>query len=254
VKGALKRQFSFARIEDWRLEIGMIAAIIVFPRFAHRRETAMPIQFYELHIEFARMHVRSVPLERVLESLGDAVTECGRIIDRAKASGSEEYVDIVVDDESDVVESLVGAAFVAAQAQISGVVSSIKRLIARAEKDGRVLTSTDGTKRGMMCHASAMIGTPPFSRIQVIDEMANFFKHHDEWTVPWSSLDKKQRPTAEIVKAIGGSEGSTGNLRLGLEALGIDCDLLRQLHDEIATWADAVIQTYAAELQAGGLL
>lgn len=110
----------------------------------------MPVNFYHLLIELARIHARSTPLERVLESLGDAVTESSKVIDRARGGKNDDYFQSVQDDESDVVESLVGAAFVAAQTHITAIVSVIKRLIARAKKDGQALISSDGTKQGIM--------------------------------------------------------------------------------------------------------
>ena len=88
-------------------------------------------------------------LERVLEALSEAVRECDRVIDRAKASGCDEYSDGVADDESDVVDSLVGTAFIATQTQITAVVSSIERVHRRAQKDRLELKSSDGTKEGI---------------------------------------------------------------------------------------------------------
>lgn len=200
------------------------------------------------------MHIHSHPLERVLSSLGDAVTESNKILERARTTGDEDYFDGVCDDESNVVESLIGAAFVASQAHITGVVSSIIRLGVQAAKDDHPLTSSTGKREGILRIESSMIGSPAFSRIQVIDAMANFFKHHDEWTVPWSKLNKNQKPTATVVVAVGGTEGATGNLRKGLNALGIDADLLGELHNEVSTWAAAAIKRYEEELRTIGLI
>jgi hypothetical protein len=220
----------------------------------HRDSVFMPVVVYNILLEFGRFHTHSGPLKRVLNSLGEAVSASGKVIERARASGDEYYLDSVADDEADVVEGLVGAAFVVSQTQITGVVSSIKRLVRRASNDGHTLTSCSGTKEGILQMASPTIGTTAVSRIQVIDAMANFFKHHDEWTVPWSSLAPNQKRTADIVVTVGGSEGSTGNLRTGLDALGIDYDRLDDLHDEISTWARTVIDTYERELQSRGLI
>lgn len=214
----------------------------------------MPIALYEILLEFAKIHVHSSPLERVLSSLGDAVTEGARKIEHARQHYHEDHFDSVCDEESEVLESLVGTAFVVAQAQITGVVSSVMRLHKKAMSDGVQVAGLKGERREILRLNSPLLTETTYSRIQVIDAFANYFKHHDEWKVPWANLDNRSKATADIVAAAGATEGSSGNLRTGLTALGIDYDLLDRLHEEIATWASDVVKTYRSELQAKGLV
>jgi len=214
----------------------------------------MPIVLYEILLEFAEIHVHSSSLERVLSSLGDAVTEAAGNIEHARRHYHEDHCDSVCDEESDVLESLVGTAFVVAQAQITGVVSSVMRLHKKAQSDGVHVAGLKGERREIMRLKSPVLAGTSYSRIQVIDAFANYFKHHDEWKVPWANLESRSKPTADIIAAAGAKEGSTGNLRAGLKALDIDYDLLDRLHDEIATWASDVVKTYRSELHAKGLV
>ena len=214
----------------------------------------MPVNLYSIFLDLARIHAHAEPIRRVLDSLSDAVISAKGTVNHAEANYAPEHYEAVCDDESDFVESLVGTAFVVAQAQITGVASSLKRLHDYAEEHGTSLTTTTGGKDSIMRLASPELPGTGSTRIQVINAFANYFKHHDEWVGPWANLERRSLATARIVEAAGGTANSTGTLRTGLEALGIDYDLLDQLHEEVSKWAEAVITAYSAELTAAGLL
>lgn len=209
---------------------------------------------YNFLLLFAQIHIRSAPLGRVLNSLSTAVSECESIITQAEKKYGPECFDNLAEDESNVVDSLIGTAFVVTQTQITAIVSSVMRLHKQATADGRDLDSSDGTRDGIMRLGSPMADTSNFSRVQVIDAAANYFKHRDEWTNPWSRLNKQQDKTAKVILAIGGRENSTGNLRRALNALAIDRDLLESLHAEVDGWAEAALSIYRRELRSRGLL
>jgi hypothetical protein len=69
------------------------------------------------------------------------------------------------------------------------------------------LKSSDGTERGIM-NLGSPIGDGGYSKIQVINAFANYFKHRDEWppttplppTAP-SHADHDARPWAKAAKA-----------------------------------------------------
>ena len=71
-----------------------------------------------------------------------------------------------------------------------------------------------------MLFGSEKVICTEFSQVQVIDAFANYFKHRDEWRADWNSLPQKSASTAQIISAVGASQGSTGNLRAGAEVLG----------------------------------
>ncbi len=207
---------------------------------------------YSFLVTFAEMSRPSDALFRILEHLSGAVSECDEILKRAVADGNEDYYLMIGEEESDVVENLVGTAFVVTQTAITAVVSAVKRIHVQLTSD-KVTFPLQCGKENVLRLGSPLLGNTGYSRIQVIDALANYFKHQDEWTVPWSKLNKNQRPTSLIIESVGGKSGSTGNLRTGLDALGIDTDFLRILHGDVQAWQRAVIGTYKAELVRAGL-
>lgn len=214
----------------------------------------MTINFFHLHLDLARIQARSTSLERVLESLSNAVSEGAKAIAAASASGDEDGFEAIGDEESGVMEGLVGTAFVVAQTHITGIVSSIVRLHEYSAAHGTQLTTSNGKKAGVVQLESAHVAASGFTRIQVIDALANYFKHSDEWKLPWSNLAGQSLKTAEVIIAIGGEENCTGNLRRGLKILGIDKDLLDLLHREVASWGERIIALYELELKSHGLI
>jgi hypothetical protein len=59
----------------------------------------MTLNFYKLVLQFAAISSRATTLERVLDHLGEAVERCDTAVNRAKKSGSDEYIESVIDDE-----------------------------------------------------------------------------------------------------------------------------------------------------------
>jgi hypothetical protein len=205
------------------------------------------MNIYSILLRLAHFRSRTTTLERVLDQLAEAVHECEKSVDRAKLSGNEDYIDSVVDDECDVVESILGTAFVVSQAEITALIAPIKRIHKRAEADGHILRSSDGTKLNIMTLGSPIVAAD-YSKIQVIDAFANYLKHRDEWVRPWAKADGNAKRTVEIIRCAGAEEGSSGNLRSGLKALGIQSRDLRKLLTEVTVCEKAVANAYENEL------
>jgi len=216
------------------------------------------LNIYPELIALIRTHTDPTPLERILQTLGIAVDACTDAITRAQSSGNAEYIDAVVDDECDVIENLLGAAFVACQADITAVISHVKRMHKRALADGHRLDSSDGSKAGIMALGNQqLVATSTYSYVQVIDAAANYFKHRDEWRGSWTQFDpaSRQGKTVAIITAVGAKQGSTGNMRTGVNALGIsNYRNLTILYDHIASWANNVATAYESELRRFNLI
>ncbi len=191
------------------------------------------------HVLLELIWIRSHPasLYRVMTSLGDAVKDSGNAIDKASKSGSDEYLDSVIDEECGVIENLIGSAFVTCQAEITAVVSHAIRIHDAAKNAGHILSSSDGTKRGIMAVGSPLVGQTKYTQIQVINAFANYFKHGDEWDTTWDKLPNREKQTADVILAMGGAEFSTGNLRKGAEALGVNYDELHLLAECVQKWS-----------------
>lgn len=132
----------------------------------------------------------------MLSALGSGIRAAAKRID----SGSEE----VADYEVEIVENLLGVAYVTCQPQITAIVQAVLRLPDHGV-DARALRD-----RGPRFDSN-------YSKVEVLWGLANYFKHRDEWSRnTWTNPPNKM--TERTVKAItpAGLEcGSSGNLRTG---------------------------------------
>lgn len=219
------------------------------------------MNIYRAFLALIRTNAGQTSLERVLETIGAAISECDGTINRANSTGNTEYIDAVVDDECDVIENLLGAAFVACQANITAVTSHVIRMHMRVISDGHILHSLDDSKAGIMSLGNQIVATSKYSHIQVINAFANYFKHRDEWRGSWQKnlTDPKkkeiEKETLAIIIAVGATQQSTGNMRTGVKALGIyNYKTLTVLYNHIALWADNVATAYESELRRFNLI
>ncbi len=162
----------------------------------------------------------------------------------------------MVDDEATVIEDLIGIAFVIAQTTISNVVSSLIRLHNSHKKktNGVDLNTTDGTENGIRNKCSNIIVGTQFSEVQVINAFANYYKHNSEWSIDWTK-PKNSKKTAEIIRSVGASSGSTGNFRRATEVLQFkDYSNVLRLLNILKDWRLALEKSYIAELQVIGAL
>ncbi len=189
-------------------------------------------------------------LERILISLEDEINKCEQYIVHSKASKDEDYYDLVVDEECDMVEKLIGLSFVAVQVHINSVISSIERSERRAESKKDSFRSS-GKKWEVFKFGSLSYGKTGFTKIEVINEMANYFKHESEWPRQWDIIEHSTRKqhkgrvkTIKVLKAIGCSEGSLGNFRTVVNGFQIKYNRLRQLVKIIQIWQNELFEIY----------
>lgn len=221
-----------------------------------------PKCLYIANLRLARMLADGSMLERVLEPLGDAVRVCAENVTATKNSSMQEYTDAVVDEESTVIESLIGAAFVVCQAQLNGIVSCIIRLNAplkkgaetKAECRRATLVTTKGNARDILASEEKRLRISGYSRAQVIDAFANYFKHHEGWPASWTTAKGQAKHTSTVIMAVGAEEASSGNLRIGLRALGIPGYELSVMAKIVGDWAATLINAYEQDLARKHLL
>lgn len=201
------------------------------------------------------MRIQSQSLYRILQAIGNATEACNEEIDKAAKSNNSDYFESVVDDECAVIENLLGAAFVACQAEITAVVSHAKQIHSITVASGINLAVCDGTKDGILSIGAAMVQGSAYTRVQVINAFANYFKHCEEWGSPWLTLTGQSKATAQIISSMGADESNNTNLRTGTEALGItDYAVLEPLAGYVSDWINAVRKSYETELRQHKLL
>ena len=213
------------------------------------------MNMYNLHLSFIGADFRVDLLKRVLQAISNAIAEASKNISEAIETKHDEYIESIVDDETSVIEELLGAAFVVCQSYITTIVSGFKSLHERANSDGYKLTSTDRSKRDILGKESTKVGKSKFTEIQVIDAFANYFKHHTEWPGNWNKVKKNSERTVQIIRSVGAEQGSTGNLRKGAEILGNPTyDNIDSFIDKVAEWRDELVILYRKELKSLGVL
>lgn len=194
-------------------------------------------------------------IERSLQPLGEAIHGCGEIIRKAEELGDEQYINAVIDDETEYIETLLGTAFVLCQTYITFVVSRVKRLHASCEKNIVKLTTSDGSKQAIMQLESNEVDGTKLTEVQIIDAFANYFKHRDEWEGKWADLKVPSSKTVGIIQTVGAQQFSSGNLRTAAEALGIPgYEKLYIFSEILRAWGLGVHNRYDKELESLGLI
>lgn len=195
-------------------------------------------------------------LARTLDPLARAIREASSNTREARRTKDQEFIDVIVDDECEVVESLLGSAFVVCQVYMTRVVSITKALHRIFNGDqGRRLRTSDGSKSGILEVGSQYVGSSAYRDVQIIDALANYFKHRDECSVDWRDIPVKAQDTATIIRAVGCTPGSTANLRTGAEALGNnDYESMSVFATRLENWRNNLSDLYETELKSEGLL
>jgi len=199
-------------------------------------------------------------VREALAALGEGVRRCSKRIEDADATGADEYADAVTDEECDVLETLLGSAFTVCQTHIAQVVADVHKLhkMAASPRDGNQgvkLRTTTKDKPDIMRHKCSQVPGTSVTVIEALNALANYFKHRDEWPGDWTTATGQTAKTILVIKAIGLTQGSTGNLRRGATALGNpDFDKMNVFANLLEDWHVKFMADYELELRTTGLV
>lgn len=181
-------------------------------------------------------------LRSILDPVGVGVQ---RAADRIGA-GSDD--DIPPDDELALIEGLLGVAYVACEVKILAIVTAALRFPAVGDREN--------AERELRALGRKQSGTE-YSQVEVLWQLANFYKHRDEWPVDaWdptarraglASMDKGERSewrrrerTITVLSSFAPA-ASAPSLRLAADVLGNpNYANVQVFGDIIADWAEAV--------------
>ena len=201
-------------------------------RFQFDRDKALR----NLRLRILEYAVQDDHVTSVLGEIARAIRTSEQACDKAalQATDDPDYVDAICDEETANIEEAAGVAFLILQMKIRRVVEAAKYLYPRQD-----IMKRGGNHR-----------TYPHSLIKLIWEVANYYKHRDEWSAAvWERGLKQNNPelykkirvqirAREVVECLGIVMSSTGNLRTSLESLGVspysDC---KNLAAQVQTWA-----------------
>jgi hypothetical protein len=191
-------------------------------------------------------------MQQVTCSLGSLAVECeqGRF-NRAGPSGTPPPKYYSVEDEHDieVVEHLIGVAFVLGQATITQTVSLVKRLHQEANKPDWIASKKDD----IMSMASPFHAASGLSKIAIVDAVADYYKHRDQWTdQDWTGPEIKNKT---IRKAISLGLGPKGyhNMEFALRQLDVCLDDMSPLADLVVRWRSDLAHQIRVNVRANGI-
>lgn len=205
-----------------------------------------PSFWLNLALDRHQVYSKRYVYERVLDEIGNAI---GKSCTKTQSTEDlpPELIDQITDEETEVIEYLLGTAFVLCQAYITDVVSTVISLHEFAKSKNISLKTTTRKKHDVLRFGYKGDG---FSPAEVMDGFSNYFKHRDEWGFNWQKLLKKNQKTVKIIQSVGAESGCTGNLRQGSTALG-NPDFVETVIflDKLEQWHLDLIDAYRAEFE-----
>jgi hypothetical protein len=148
---------------------------------------------------------------------------------------------MVVEDECDAIETLLGATYVVCQVPITEVTQRTLRICQLMSESSRPFAG----KREVRALGPQF--DRQFSKVEVLWAMGSYFKHREEWDPQdWSELKVKgpAKETIPVLEALELPESSSGSLRAGATALGnAGFTELSVFEDIIRQWANEVRET-----------
>jgi hypothetical protein len=174
------------------------------------------------------------PMQSVVRSLASLADESEKDrIERADPwkSASPKYYTVEDEHAIEVVELLIGSAFVLGQAAITQAISLVKRIY---EEVGKPSWIPEG--KAQIMEMGAPVHDPTgFRKITLINAAANYYKHRYEWWDDWSG-PPVSKPTIDIVLKLGLDPKGHHNLEHALRALEIFPSDLSPLGQLIREW------------------
>lgn len=219
---------------------------------------ANPKSLFSMILKDGKDDYRLDKIDAILGPIGNGIDAIGKFVNAADMSENEEYAQMIADDEVEVIEGLLGVAFVVCQTQIERVVHSVGLLHRHAESftTPLPLTTTKTGKSSVMAFDSVRVGTSTVTRIEAMNAVANYFKHRDSWPGDWRKARGQAASTIDTIQKIGLEQGSSGNLRTASEALGNPSGYIKvsRFADAIRDWQSTLFGAYEAELRQANVL
>ena len=231
-------------------------------------------------------------IEPLLQPLSGSIRSTSALIERvelAKKAGDDWPDSDWVVGEASVIDDLLGVAFVICQLYVNAVIAGLTFLhqyhdrqteLAETRKIRQIvkilrqrcrparnrfipkLGRLNGERSKLLQRGSPMIKKgSPYTVTTVIEALANYFKHRDEWPNRWNGLQPIQRRTANVLQSV----GLLGNVKGDLVITSSFRDVFRQIvdHDDyenidqlaaiLDRWRDALKAEYQEEFKSLGI-
>ena len=212
-----------------------------------------------------RLAATDESLDRLHAGIENDIEEALRTVERANL-GTEDYLELVMEEESASVEELLGLAFVAGQVFINNVrsrVAVVSQEFRRAFNRSLSFVADGDKKAFCVLKIGDSIRTDsPYTAAQLINAIANYWKHEGDWPTcerkergrllrVWDTarMEKIAQSTVKIVCSIGMTPFSGGNLRKAVDYLEVtDYRNLSPIRQKLKQWASLVYKTVSGEV------
>jgi hypothetical protein len=207
--------------------------------FVYRKRTAIDVR---LRLLDYGIRAEADAYEDVLIALSAGIRKSAQRIERAPQDD-----DAFIMDETQIIENMLGTAYVVCQNEITAVVQAALMVDAAAKV---IFSGGRPAERESSVRALGPKFDGKFSKVEILWHLGNYFKHRDEWDpVTWDGANSF---TLNAIKAAGLEPGCSGNLRQGAEALGntkySDMDVFQEA---IRSWGADVRKHILARLPEG---
>ena len=227
--------------------------------FVYRKRTAVDGR---LRLLDSAIGAEADAYEDVLIALSAGIRKSAQRIDRSPKDD-----DAFIADETQVIENMLGTAYVVCQNEITAVVQAVLRIddTAKASIFQGNKSRRESSVRALGPQSRRKLSGKTLSKVEILWQLGNYFKHHDEWSyrrvafgkrmgLAWKA-DNKNKHTVQVIKAVGLKALNSGNLRQGAEALGntkySDMDVFQEA---IRSWGVDVREHIHARLPASRTL
>jgi hypothetical protein len=225
-------------------------------------------------LAMVRTHIPVRWLERLhmtLEREVQAVSGHVQSLDIEQVNHEAWELDAIAEEETEHIERLLGIAIVASQSYLTSVRTAVARasaLLTKWRGSPLQFVATDPKAYsifGVDCPSEKRSGFPV---IQVINAIANCWKHNEEWPTrnvavgdviesQWNpdadGLRSNERDTIKIVSALGLSRFDSGNLRQAVARLGVvQHDNLAPIRDVLEGWGERILERTKSALESAG--
>ncbi|UTZ44199.1 hypothetical protein [Vibrio campbellii] len=145
----------------------------------------------------------------------------------------------------------IGNAFTLAQVPISQAVSIFIKLRESCNDINRYPSK----KASILRYRSEINETNDLTKIEIIDVVANYYKHRHEWPDDWDETKAKgvQKSTIQMAKKMGMTNSDmTANMKYALSLLGIHNKDLTELCRIVDEWREDLAKAFHLDLHVGG--
>lgn len=205
------------------------------PRFEYRPRSATDLWLHMLDSVVGHDET----LVTVLRTLGSGISDAASAIEKSDHLPDEQK-DGIVDEECEIIESLLGSAYIVCQVQITAVTEAALGVRKSALYEGREFSSYGEKDHALRAMGDKFDGK--YSKVELLWALGNFFKHRDEWDRDeWANPTGLNKYTIPVLLAAGLQASPSGNLRAGSKALGNPGFVKTSIFSNIVReWAEVV--------------